>query len=235
MDKNTVIGFILIALTLFGFTFYQSARNRKYMEEQRRLDSIALANAPVDSLAAGAQVPDEPELLLESQPAPAIYRDSLLEQAHLAEGEVVTLENDLVKIDFTSKGAQPYSVQLKNYSSYGGGELFLFKEGGAEYAVSVYTGQYIRTSDFNFAVAEKSDSSVVFRLPFGDGGYIEQKYSLSPDGYNVSNLLSFVGMQNTIPRNVGSIDVDFSVNVPRLEKGYKNESQYSKLDYYFEG
>ena len=235
MDKNTVIGFILIALTLFGFTFYQSARNRKYMEEQRRLDSIALANAPVDSLAAGAQVPDEPELLLESQPAPAIYKDSLLEQAHLAEGEVVTLENDLVKIDFTSKGAQPYSVQLKNYSSYGGGELFLFKEGGAEYAVSVYTGQYIRTSDFNFAVAEKSDSSVVFRLPFGDGGYIEQKYSLSPDGYNVSNLLSFVGMQNTIPRNVGSIDVDFSVNVPRLEKGYKNESQYSKLDYYFEG
>ena len=236
MDKNTVIGFILIALTLFGFTFYQSSRNRKLQEEQRKLDSIALANAPVDSLAPGAIqdiAADVEQQVIQS--SPAIYKDSLLEAAHLSEGEVVTLENDLIKIDFSTKGAQPSSVQLKKYSSYGGGDLMLFKEGGAEYAVSVYTGQYIRTTDFNFSIAEKTDTSVVFRLPFGGGGYIEQKYSLAPDGYNLNNLLSFVGMQNVIPRNVSSIDIDFNVTVPRLEKGYKNESQYSKIDYYFEG
>ncbi|MBO6169675.1 MAG: membrane protein insertase YidC [Bacteroidales bacterium] len=234
MDKNSIIGFILIALVLFGFTFYQSSRDRKFREEQRKLDSIALANAPKDTLADNADVLAT-ALPLAEQAAPAIYKDSLLEAAHLAESEIVSLENDLVKIDFTSKGAQPYSIQLKNYSSYGGGELFLFKDGGAEYAVSVYTGQYIRTADFNFSIAEKTDTSVVFRLPFNSGGYIEQKYTLSPESYNVKNLLSFVGMQNTIPRNVGSVDIDFNVTVPRLEKGYKNESQYSKLDYYFEG
>ena len=175
MDKNTVIGFILIALTLFGFTFYQSSRNRKLQEEQRKLDSIALANAPVDSLAAGAQqdiaAGVEQQVI---QSTPAIYKDSLLEAAHLSEGEVVTLENDLIKIDFSTKGAQPSSVQLKKYSSYGGGDLMLFKEGGAEYAVSVYTGQYIRTTDFNFSIAEKTDTSVVFRLPFGGSGATAQ-------------------------------------------------------------
>ena len=51
----------------------------------------------------------------------------------------------------------------------------------------------------------------------------------------MQNELSFVGMDNVIPRNVSSVDIDWSVIIPRLEKGYKNEKQYSKLDYYFEG
>lgn len=236
MDKNSIIGFILIALILFGFTFFESSRARKIAEQQRQLDSIALAQNPVDTLQAGDADMAAP---VEGQAAPvepaSIYRDAMLEAAHNAEAQVVTLENDLVKLDFTTKGAQPYSAQLKKYSSYGGGELFLFKEGGAEYAISIYTGQYIRTSEFNFEVAEHSDSVLVFRLPFEGGGYIEQKYTLAADSYKVDNLLSFVGMQNLIPRNVSSYDIDFNVTVPRLEKGYKNESQYSKVDYYFDG
>ncbi|MBQ7622497.1 MAG: membrane protein insertase YidC, partial [Bacteroidales bacterium] len=135
----------------------------------------------------------------------------------------------------SSRGACPSSVKLKKYTAYGGGELYLFKEGGAEYAVSIYAGQYLRTTDFTFDIAERSDTSLVFRLPFAEGGFIEQRYTLAPDGYKLDNLLSFKGMQDVIPRNVSVFDVDFSVTVPRLEKGYRNESQYSKLDYYFEG
>ena len=235
MDKNTIIGFVLIALILFGFTFFESSQARKRAEQQRQLDSIALANMPVDSIATGvsADIPSASPSGVET--SQAIYTDSMLEAAHQAEGEIVTLENDLLKLDFTTKGAQPYSAQLKKYSSYGGGDLMLFEAGKAEYAVSIYAGQYIRTADFNFTVAERSDTSLVFRLPFQDGGYIEQKYTLQSDGYKVDNLLSFVGMDTVIPRNVGSYDIDFKVTVPRLEKGYKNESQYSKLDYYFDG
>ena len=73
------------------------------------------------------------------------------------------------------------------------------------------------------------------RLPFAQGGYIQQKYTLNEGSYIVSNELSFVGMGNLIPRNVSMLDIDWSLVIPRLEKGYKNEKQYSKLDYYFEG
>jgi len=237
MDKNSIIGFVLIALILFGFTFFESGQARKRAELQRQQDSVALANMPADSLAAEAatQVLQPYSAGQEAAVAQSIYNDVMLEAAHAAEGEIVTLENDLIKIDFTTRGAQPYSAQLKRYSSYGGNELMLFKEGEAEYAVSIYAGQYIRTSDFNFILAERSDSSLTFRLPFQDGGYIEQRYILQNDGYKVDNLLSFVGMQGIIPKNVGSYDIDFNLTIPRLEKGYKNESQYSKLDYYFNG
>ena len=234
MDKNSIVGFVLIALILFGFTFFESKQARKRAEEQRQLDSIALANMPVDTVAVTDYAEAQSVVASAQQTEQSIYTDSMLEAAYEAEGEIVTLENDVIKLDFTTKGAQPYSAQLKKYSSYGGGDLMLFKGGDAEYAVSIYTGQYIKTTDFNFTLAERSDSSLVFRLPFEGGGYIEQKYVLE-DGYMVKNLLSFVGMQNVIPRNVGSYDIDFNVTVPRLEKGYKNESQYSKLDYYFEG
>ena len=229
MDKNSLTGIILIALILFGFTFYQSSEQRKRLEAQRQLDSIALAQMPVDTVGI-AGLPEAAGL-----PATAVYKDSLLEAAHGAEASIVTLENEVLKIDFTSKGAQPYSALIKKYKSYGGGDLYLFKDGGAEYAVSIYAGQYLRSSDFNFTLAERTDTSLTFRLPFSGGGYIEQRYSLAPGSYKLDNLLSFVGMDEVIPRNVGSFDIDFNVTVPRMEKGYKNESQYSKLDYYFSG
>ena len=82
---------------------------------------------------------------------------------------------------------------------------------------------------------ESSDTRLVFRLPFGNGGYIEQKYELPADSYMVNNTLSFVGLGSVIPGNVSNIDIDFATVVPRMEKGFKNESQYSKLDYYFSG
>lgn len=229
MDKNSLTGIILIALILFGFTFYQSSEQRKRLEAQRQLDSIAIAQMPVDTVGI-AGLPEAAGM-----PATAVYKDSLLEAAHGAEASIVTLENEVLKIDFTSKGAQPYSALIKKYKSYGGGDLYLFKDGGAEYAVSIYAGQYLRSSDFNFTLAERTDTSLTFRLPFSGGGYIEQRYSLAPGSYKLDNLLSFVGMDEVIPRNVGSFDIDFNVTVPRMEKGYKNESQYSKLDYYFSG
>ena len=48
-------------------------------------------------------------------------------------------------------------------------------------------------------------------------------------------MLSFVGMDGIIPRNVAYYDFDWDVTIPRMEKGYKNEVQYSKVDYYYGG
>ncbi len=148
----------------------------------------------------------------------------------------MTLENEKLEIKFTTKGAKPYSVRLKDYRTSDSTDLYLFREGSMEYAASIYTGEYIKTSDFVFTIAEKTDSSLVMRLPFSGGGYIEQSYSLQgKDSYAVSNLLSFIGMEGIVPKNVSAVDIDFSMVIPRMEKGYRNESQYSKLDYYFDG
>ena len=245
MDKNTIIGFVLMAAILFGFTFYQSKQAGKHMAEQQRIaDSLeliriadSLANAQTLAIAqdsAPQAAPAAPIAAPKANAASPVYKDAALEQASNAEGSIVTLENDKIVLELNSRGAQPHSVLVKDYFNYDSTALYLFKAGASEYAVSVYAGEFIRTTDFNFNIAEQSGSSVTFRLPFSDGGYIEQEYSLEEGSYMVKNELSFIGM-NSIPRNVSSIDIDFSMTIPRMEKGYKNESQYSKMDFYQPG
>ncbi|MBP5337458.1 MAG: membrane protein insertase YidC [Bacteroidales bacterium] len=236
MDKNSIIGFVLIAVIFIGFTIFQSNQSRKRLELQAQLDSISRAENLERQLAEAERTVALTDSLPEAQAAPAsIYKDTLLEAASHAQEEIITLENSKLKIQFTTRGAQPYAVQVKDYKNYDSTDLYLFKPGGAEYSLSLYAGEAIRTRDFNFQVAERTDSTLVMRLPFAGGGYIEQKYTLRSDSYQVDNLLSFVEMGNVIPRNVTMFDLDFDVTMPRMEKGYKNEAQYSKLDYYFTG
>jgi YidC/Oxa1 family membrane protein insertase len=236
MDKNSVIGFILIAAIFVGFSLFQSRQARKQAELQAQLDSISRVESMGRQL---AEAEGAAAALADSAAVPgvqaAIYKDSSLEAASRVAGSIVTLENSKLVLQINTKGAQPHAVQVKDYKNYDSTDLYLFRPGAAEYSVSVYAGEYIRTKDFNFEVAAQTDSSVVLRLPFAGGGCIEQSYVLHADSYQVDNLLSFKGMQAVIPRNVSVFDLDFDVTMPRMEKGYKNETQYSKLNYYFEG
>ena len=241
MNKNTIIGFILIGITLFGFTWYQSKEYEKQVSYQAQVDSIARAERAAqyiaDSIAGRLPVADT--LAGGARPvyeAPvAIYKDSLLEAAHSGQESIYTIANDKIEVAFTTKGAQPYSVKVQNYRTYDSTDLYLFKPGNSEMGIGIYTGENINTKDFVFQLTEKTDSSIVMRLPFRNGGYIQQKYTLRPGTFVVSNELSFIGMEGVIPRNVSYYDFDWDVTIPRMEKGYKNEVQYSKVDYYFGG
>lgn len=241
MDRNSITGLVLIGLLLFGFTFYQNKQYQKQAEYQAQLDSIAMVEQMRADSIAMAEAAARDTLLSKTDSitgapvAAGIYRDSLLDAAHEAASEVVTLSNDLFEVAFTTKGAQPYSAKLKKYTSYGGSDLFLFKPEMSRYAIEVFAGEMVNTADFNFTIAEKTDTSIAMRLPFSGGGYIEQRYAIAEGSYSVNNTLSFIGMENIIPKNVFSFNMDYSVTMPRMEKGYKNETQYSRLDYYFNG
>ena len=238
MDKNTIIGLLLMGLVLFGFTFYQNKQYQKQAAWQAHLDSIAAVEQyKADSAAAAvAAVTDTASVpVFTAGPSGAVYKDSLLASSHDAAGELVTLANERIEVVFTTKGAQPYSARLKEFQNYGGSELHLFRPEASHLGIQVYAGENINTADFNFTLVEKTDSSVTMRLPFSGGGYIQQAYVLRKDSYSVDDRISFVGMEGLIPRNVSSLDIDYFVTMPRMEKGYRNEVQYSKLNYYFDG
>ena len=241
--KNTIIGFTLIGVIMFGFTWYQSRQYQKQMEYQAQLDSIAQAERleayALDSLnriASGDTLDNAATtVVLSTKPALKPYRDDNLTKAREAEASVLTLSNDKMEIAFTTRGAQPYSVKLLDYVKYDSSSLYLIPPQASEFNVNVFAGESVDTKEFVFDVAEVSDSSIVMRLPFAQGGYIQQRYVLSQGSYMVHNELSFVGMDSVIPSRVSSVDLNWKTVVPRLEKGYKNEKQYSKIDYYVPG
>ena len=236
MNKNTIIGFLLIGVIMFGFTWYQSRQYQEQMEVQAQLDSIArveqMAAMAMDSVKKAQGTVAETDVKVSAIPA---YKDSLLTSARMAEASMYRLANDRIEIEFTSRGAQPYSVKLNDYKSYDSTDLYLIRPDMSRYDIKLYAGENINTKDFNFEVVEHSDSVLVMRLPFSNGGFIQQRYALAKDSYSLYNELSLVGMDGVIPHNVSMLDIDWNVVIPRLEKGYKYEKQYSMLDYYFTG
>ena len=234
MNKSNLIGFVLIGVIMFGFMWYQSKLYNEQVEVQAQLDSIArveqMAAMAMDSVRRAEA--GEAGVQVKTMPA---YKDSMLTEARLAQAQVYKLSNDKLEIEFTTRGAQPYSVKINDYKSYDSTDLYLIKPEYSQYGVSLFAGENINTKDFVFNVAECNDSTIVMQLPFAQGGYIQQKYALSHGSYTVKNELSFVGMENVIPRNVSMVDIDWNLVIPRLEKGYKNEKQYSKFDIYYEG
>ena len=240
MDKNTITGFVLIGLILFGFTWYQSRQYDRQIAYQAQLDSIAAveraagmaAESIADSLQASAA---EEGAAAPVQGKAAIYKDSLLNLASGGEERIVTISNDKIEVAFTTKGAQPYSAKVKEYRNYDSTDLYIFRPGASEMGIGIYAGETINTKDFYFDVIEATDSSAAFSLQFAGGGSIIQRYALSEGSYMMTNTLTFKDMDNVIPKNATFCDFDWALTIPRMEKGYKNEMQYSKVDYYFDG
>ena len=243
MNKNTIIGFVLIGAILLGFSWY----NSKIYKEQQRLKFVQDSTAAVLA-AEQARVADsirrangdtiEVKVMvdsLKSAVAAPIYQDSLLEAASKDAGQLVKLANDKMELTLTTKGAQPYEVLLKEFFKYDSTGLYLVNGGGSNFAMNIYAGQQLYTSDFNFALVESTDSSAVMRLNFNQGAYIEHSYTLPSGSYMVDLKVKMVGMNALIKRNVSSIGVDWNLNLPRLEKGYDNEKNYSTIVYKYPG
>ena len=142
MDKNSIIGFVLIGLIFFGFTFYQSKQYEKQVAYQAQLDSIAnvkyQAQMRADSIAyAQLQLQDslENEAIKRGERIRPkfVYKDSLLDFAAVAKDTIYTLRNDKIEVAFNTRGAQPYSARLLNYKTYRQNDLYLFKGGKSDF------------------------------------------------------------------------------------------------------
>lgn len=239
MNKNTVIGFILIGAILFGFSWY----NSKIFKEQERAkfvaDSIAKAEAlrnmpKIDSAALAMQDSLRQAGVVENGAAKdvvPVYQDSLLEAAASASPEFFTLENDKIKVTFTTKGAQPYKVLVKDYFTYDGLELALFNDGAADFAMKLYAGAELSTSNFVFDKVSVTDSTLVMRLAFSGNAYIDYLYTLHEGSYMVDFNVRMKGMEGRLDKKMSQIGVDWSAGLPRLEKGYDNEKNYSTIVY----
>ena len=263
MNKNTIIGFLAIGVIMFGFSWYQTRQAKQKMAQEAETRVERQIDMTEDALIASQQAAIEDGTTETAAPATVVnvqndlefYTDSLLNDARLnakLAPQFDTLSNDLVDIVFTNHGAQPYSVLLKKYTAYNPEKpkepkpLYFVRPGASDYNVSLEISDRVysrsnhedrlNTKDFAFVIDQEqtTDSVVVMKLPF-NGGYIQQKYWLDEGSYMLQNEMSFIGIDKIIDSRTATYETDWKLYIPRLEKGYKNEKQYSKLDYYFSG
>lgn len=224
MDKNTLVGFTLIGAVLIGFSIY----NRPSQEEMAR------AQRYQDSIQAVAQQEAERQLQAAQEQSAALQLDStsLFYEANRGAEQLITLENNVVKLTFTNKGGRVCGASLKEYNGQDGQPVVLFDEKDSEMSFA-FDGknENIRTEDLFFQPMNVTDSTVTMRLAAQNGGYIDFDYQLLPDAYMVNFSMRANGMQNFFPTQTRTVNIHWEQRARQLEKGYDFEQRYTSLTY----
>ena len=222
MNKEKVIGFVLIAAILFGFSWYGQRKQEGVVIEQARLDSIALVNSPLVESA---------DVEITNSVANQGVIDGVLSSTKSIEKKNFTIENDKMVVTLSNRGGAITSVELKNYKAFGDKPLMLFNEKGSIFNMNLHLKEQINTSNITFENVEQSDSTIVFRLYADSVSYIDFKYAILGDGYLVDFDVDIVGMENVIQPSQRTIDITWANIAPQQEKGFSYESQYVTAAY----
>ena len=238
MNKQSLIGFALIGVILLVFSWYNTKQFEKQQKARMEADSLARVEAAkYQEEIAAQEIAWEGDTLREaSEDQPQLYKtQSLNAMAYAGEESVVYLENDNIKVGFTTHGGQIDEVLIKKYYKYDSTALYLMPKGSSKFDMELDAGQYINTTDFNYVVASQSSDNVTMRLYVDDDSFIENIYTLLPDSYDVGLQTRFVAMDSIIPRSSLSYKVNWTMDMPRLERGYTNEKNYSSVAFRYSG
>lgn len=242
MNKNTLIGLLVIGLILFGFSWYNNKQYTERLKEQQKQDSIALALAPKqtpsptgESLVQG-QLPPDTAALGNAEPAPSVLGTAYDAQLRGKE-EFHTLENDLFILTFSNKGGRIAAVQLKDYKKYNGDPLMLFTQDGSRFNLNLFAPQQINTADFYFTPRMVSDTSIAFRLYADTVGssYLEYLYTIRRDNYLMDMKVDLSHFKGKIAPNQPDVTLAWNIVSPQEEKGFQNENNYTTIAYKYPG
>ena len=237
MDKNNIIGFLLIAAVLIGFSWY----NQPSAEEQRAAfvkDSIEQANKSQSEKA--AQMEKNKRQQAEKQ---KVLSDttSLFHKALTGNVERIVLKNKKVELTFSSKGAYVEQAVIKGYVGHnikvknGSADkknLTLFS--GADQSISYLLNAKetnINTAELYFIPSEVSDSTVTFIAEAGKGKSLTLKYELGQD-YMLHMQMSVQGMAGLFAPGTQTMDVDWKDKARQQERGFSFENRYATLTYH---
>ena len=255
MDKNTGIGLVLIVAIVMGFTFLTRPSQEEIERDNRKKDSISniqkkqvaedIAIANTDQAVEKEQSPvtDFFSANISSKTDSITSNstdslDSLDPQitSNQPKEQIISLENEIVKIDFSTKGGQMLSAQLKNYKKYNGDSLYLFKtDANLSLELINKKGIALNTDKAIFTPIQSSsdaNQTLVMRMNYSDTEYIDFIYSLAPNSYMMKFDIAVVGMQNLLSVDcLEKFKLNWSQKLYRQEKSEKNEQRYTRIHY----
>ena len=237
MNKNNIIGFLLIALVLIGFSWY----TQPSAEEQRAAfvqDSIAKAkHAEIEkaSKAAAAKRQANAKAKIEAD-STALFYSALKGQA-----KKIVLKNEKVELTLNTKGGTVEKAVIKGYV----GHNIQVKDGSADQKdVTLFDGKdqslkfmleakeaNIITSDLYFTPSNVTDSTATMTAVAGEGKTLSMTYTLGKD-YMLHMSFSAQGMEGLFSPNYNKMDIDWSDKARQQERGFMFENRYTTLTYH---
>ena len=243
MNKNTLIGFVLIAVVLVGFSWY-SQPSQEEMRAQFVKDSLAQVAKQKADQAAQIAAYKQPQAAKEQAAADTT---ALFYKALTGKAQDVVLQNAKLAVTLSTKGGTVTKAYIKNEKGsrryvghniadktgksddLGGVTLFSGKDQSLNYTL-VAKEMNISTGDLFFEPTAVTDSTVTLTAEAGQGKSLIINYRLGSD-YMLHVSLRTVGMAGLFDPNTTTLGVDWHEKVKEQERGFTFENRYARLDW----
>jgi YidC/Oxa1 family membrane protein insertase len=243
MDRNSIIGIVLIGLILIGYSIFTKPSREKQVDERRRLDSIARVEslrAPAAMQQAQTQNPVQNQEQVVDAETQIVQNEKALGDfagSSVGESKEVILENDVLKMTFSTLGGRPYTVDLKNYQTHDSLPLIMLDGDSTIFALQFFAdNRRINTGELFFEPLRKSFSDsegrsgqeLTMRLKVAEYSHIDYIYRMVEGEYMIDFDIRFVGMNKY---RTDQVQFNFDYYAPSTEKGFQNENNYTTLYY----
>lgn len=236
-DRNTVIGFVVLAILFFGYFYFNNKQQLAFEMEKRRTDSIANAGKPKLDTAGQQQNVVKADSLNKQLDAGA------MKQALTGEEEEVVVQNNVFRLTFTTKGGQVKRVELFNYKDH---DSSFVKLANSEfdklaYRINTGSGSTIETSELLFSKVDSfanADGSKTynFSMNVGDSNSansIQHSYTVRPDEYMLDMKIEMNGVERMLTDR--ELNLAWSYHASQQETAIDFEKQNTQVGYVEEG
>jgi len=226
MDKNQVTGLILISLLLLGYFYFAQDLQPPPADP---VPQTEVSPAPPDPDARPSDTaPDSTETARQQE------KYGQLARAMTGDAREVVLENNHLKITFSTKGGLIKQVELKEYQTFDKKPLILFDEESSEMAFQMEIGgNQVNMMDLYFQdhqITTGNDTTQLrFSIDLGNGNQIHQYYELGT-GYQLGYRVDLSRLASADPASMAIFS--WSERVKKLERSLEDSRRNTSVNYY---
>ena len=228
MNKDTIIGFVLIAVVLIGFSWYNQP-SAEEIEAARKQDSIAAAIK--DNAAKQAKI-NEAARKAQAEEAAKADSSALFFAALSGTSQPVVLKNDKVELTFDTKGGTISKAIIKGFEDRDNKmDVTLFDQNTQQMNFMLAgKSENIITKDLFFTPSNVTDSTLTLTAAANNGGSIVFNYWLGPN-YMLHFTFQVNGLNGMFAPNYKEMDIEWTDLARQQEKGFTFENRYATLTY----
>ena len=226
MNKDTIIGFVLIALVLIGFSWWNRP-SAEQIEAAKKQDSIA------NVMKEKAQQQDSiQKAVAKNDTVAQADTTAIFYAAQQGNSQLITLKNSKLELTLDTKGGTLKKAVIRNFKSIDGTNNVTLFDGDDQQLRFMLAGKQenIITSDLYFTPSEQTDTTVTLTAQAQNGGELTLRYRLGKD-YMLSMSLQSKGLAGFFSPSYKEVEMEWTDHCRQQEKGYSFENRYTAVFY----
>ncbi len=226
MNKDTIIGFVLIALVLIGFSWWNRP-SAEQIEAAKKQDSIA------NVMKEKAQQQDSiQQAAAKNDTVAQADTTAIFYAAQQGNSQLITLKNSKLELTIDTKGGTLKKAVIRNFKSIDGTNNVTLFDGDDQQLRFMLAGKQenIITSDLYFTPSEQTDTTVTLTAQAQNGGELTLRYRLGKD-YMLSMSLQSKGLAGFFSPSYKEVEMEWTDHCRQQEKGFSFENRYTAVFY----